>query len=111
MFDEALVKECYKREQSVIPQQALAMSNSKLVLEAAPKIASRFETVFGKVSDGEFIDNAFTTITGIEPSKHEVEACLVALRQWRELPDGTPEAARTHLIWALLNHNDFVTLR
>ena len=46
MFDEALVTECYRREQSIVPQQALALSNSKLVLEAAPKIARRLETTF-----------------------------------------------------------------
>ena len=30
---------------------------------------------------------------------------------WRDLPDTTSEQARAHLVWALLNHNDFVTLR
>jgi cell surface protein SprA len=30
MVDEAPVKECYRREQSVVPQQAMAMSNSRL---------------------------------------------------------------------------------
>ena len=34
-FDEAAVKECYRRDQSIVPQQALALTNSKLVLNAA----------------------------------------------------------------------------
>jgi len=34
-FDEARVNECYRREQSIVPQQALALTNSKLVLDAS----------------------------------------------------------------------------
>ena len=33
-FDEALVKECYRRDQIIVPQQALALSNSRLVLDS-----------------------------------------------------------------------------
>ncbi|HEY1067409.1 MAG TPA: DUF1553 domain-containing protein, partial [Pirellulales bacterium] len=40
-FDEALVTECYRREQSIVPQQALALTNSRLVLDAARPIAER----------------------------------------------------------------------
>jgi hypothetical protein len=46
----------------------------------------------------------------------EIAACLRSLEQWRSLPtDGDATAAgatpRARLIWALINHNDFVTLR
>ena len=40
-FDEALVTECYRRDQSIVPQQALAMTNSRLVLDASKPIAER----------------------------------------------------------------------
>ena len=40
-FDEAPVKECYRRDQSIVPQQALALTNSQLVLDAARPIAER----------------------------------------------------------------------
>ena len=40
-FDEALVTECYRREQSIVPQQALALTNSKLVHDTSPQIAKR----------------------------------------------------------------------
>jgi len=40
-FDEAEAKECYRREQTIVPQQALAMNNSKIVLDAADHIAAR----------------------------------------------------------------------
>lgn len=42
-FDEATVKECYRREQSIVPQQALAMTNSRLILDASKLIAERIE--------------------------------------------------------------------
>ncbi|MDA1214598.1 MAG: DUF1549 domain-containing protein, partial [Planctomycetota bacterium] len=32
-FDDALVKDCYRRETSIVPQQALALTNSRLVLD------------------------------------------------------------------------------
>ena len=40
-FDVALVTECYRRNQSVVPQQALAMTNSRLVLDSSKPIAER----------------------------------------------------------------------
>ncbi|MFN5917142.1 MAG: DUF1553 domain-containing protein, partial [Planctomycetota bacterium] len=40
-FDEALVKECYRRDQSIVPQQALALSNSRLVLDSVVRISEK----------------------------------------------------------------------
>ena len=40
-FDDASVKECYRRDQSIVPQQALALTNSRLVHDAARPIAKR----------------------------------------------------------------------
>ena len=37
--------------------------------------------------------------------------CLKTLEAWRKLSGTTPDQARANLLWALLNHNDFVTLR
>ena len=50
------------------------------------------------------------------PSAEEQTACLAALEKWRatkrpEEGAGSLDPARVHLVWALLNHNDFVTLR
>ncbi len=44
-FDEALVKDCYRREQSIVPQQALALSNSELSLEAAAGLPVNSQSV------------------------------------------------------------------
>ncbi len=118
-FDEATVKECYRREQSIVPQQALALTNSRLVLDAAARIAERLSMTATTTATAEssipdditFIRQAFTVLLGITASEAEVTASHKALQAWRKLPDNAGKDARAHLIWALLNHNDFVTLR
>jgi len=110
IFDEARVTDCYRREQSVVPQQALALTNSKLILDAAPKIAA--ELMSGEtLSDETFVRKAFQRLLGFTPSAEEVSKSCQALTEWRSLPETTVEAACGHFVWALINHNDFVTLR
>jgi hypothetical protein len=108
-FDEALVKDCYRREQSIVPQQALALSNSQLALDAAEKIALRLSE--NQPNETAFIRTAFRFITGINPNHNEIAASEVAWEAWKKLPGGNDQLARTNLVWALINHNDFVTLR
>jgi len=124
-FDEARVTDCYRREQSIVPQQALAMTNSSLVLDVSEPIAAgieRYSTLVraedhgssnSKPSDSDFIRAAFLFLLASEPSESELAASLRAMEAWRSLPEaGHGETAekysRTHLIWVLLNHNDFV---
>ena len=106
-FDEADVKECYRREQSIVPQQALALTNSPLVRESAPKIAA----LLASADEAAFVRQAFAVLLGIDASEAEVAASAGALEAWRKLPNSTPESARGNFIKALINHNDFVTLR
>ena len=108
-FDEALVKDCYRREQSIVPQQALALSNSQLALDASQQIAQRLSK--GVHEDEEFARIAFRVVTGINAGEAEITASVSALESWKKLSGGSPETARANLIWALINHNDFVTLR
>ena len=113
-FDEALVKECYRREQSIVPQQALALSNSKLVLESCAPITDRISQVSG--DDEEFMKNAFLWLLGIRADEEMLAASRAAMGRWKEMSDtglgqGHPQRERVLLVWALLNHNDFVTLR
>jgi len=109
------VTECYRREQSVVPQQALAMTNSHLVLDSSKPIAARIARSMpadgSDVDDAEFIRRAFTVLLGFSPNEVELNASRQAMEQWRKLPTETSQAARSNLIWSLLNHNDFVTLR
>ena len=109
MFDEALVTDCYRREQSVVPQQALALTNSKLVLTASPQIADRLS--LDPQSQRDFIAKSLMTLLSIPADETELAACETALTTWESQPDSSPEQARAQLIWVLLNHNDFVTLR
>jgi hypothetical protein len=109
MFDEALVKDCYRRELSIVPQQALALSNSELALDCAGRIAARLTET--SADDRKFVRDAFRLVTGIDPSEDELAAGLHALAAWRKLPDSDAAAARANFAWALINHNDFVTLR
>lgn len=110
-FDEADPLDCYRRRDSVIPQQALALSNSKLAANMAEKIAGRLEK---SVAPKDFAREAFTWILGYAPSANETAACEQALERWIELNKMRPDAphrARTQLVQALLNHNDFITIR
>jgi hypothetical protein len=109
MFDESLVKECYRRDASIVPQQALALSNSALVLESAGQIAARLSEQ--RPEEGAFIKDAFATILGIEVAAAEMKASIEALSEWKKLANTNDLTARTHFVWVLLNHNDFVTVR
>ena len=108
-FDEADVTECYRRDQSVVPQQALALTNSAVVLDSAKAIVPRIAAP--DVVDAEFVRRAFVRILGIHPRGEEIAASLEAMDKWKSVPEGSPEQARANLVWILLNHNDFVTLR
>jgi hypothetical protein len=113
-FDEALVKECYRRDQSIVPQQALALSNSQLVLDSAKSIAERIDSQHSQEDD--FIAQAFLEVLGIRPDVQMIASSKLAMQQWQALGDtglgqGSPIKDRILLIWTLLNHNDFVTLR
>ena len=118
MFDDATVKECYRRDQSIVPQQALALSNAAIVHDSAATIAERIisaGTAAGAgMSDEAFLDRAFVMLLDRRPSADERAACSAAIGKWRALgkPAGAgADPALVHMVWALLNHNDFVTLR
>lgn len=106
MFDDANVLDCYRRDQSIVPQQALALSNSKLALEAAGKIAAKIKAG----DDVDFIRQAFTYLLADEPGDGEQQACLDALADWKQ-QGIAPAQARASLVQSLLNHNDFITVR
>lgn len=117
-FDGAGVKECYERERSIVPQQALALANSALVHDAAARVAARLAPPGQVVDDAAFLDAAFRAVLSRPPSAAETAACTEALARFRASApaapaDGMPvaDAARVHVVWALFNHTDFVTLR
>jgi mono/diheme cytochrome c family protein len=114
MFDEASVLECYRRAESIVPQQALAVSNSRLALSAAVRINARLHERLGNAGDAEFIKAAFETILTAAPTVEEQKECEAALKELRDVLKGQSNAARRargDLIQALVNHNDFITVR
>ena len=113
MFDNANVLECYRREESIVPQQALVLANSKLALDTAQAIASKLSNVGNEAA---FIVTAFETVLSTTPTLNEQAECAKAMAAWRELAIAhqLPQAesrARTNLIHAFLNHNDFIIVR
>jgi mono/diheme cytochrome c family protein len=115
-FDDASVLECYRRADSIVPQQALALENSPLATSSAEKIEQRLGAANPKASDREFVRAAFLTVLAVEPSEAEQAVVLEAFARLTEVSRqaGRPDPsarARIALIHALLNHNDFVTVR
>lgn len=122
MFDDATVTECYRRDESIVPQQALALTNSRLVLDAIAPIAERLTqaTVAELPNDqtpeiandrDRFIRLAFLSLAGFAPTEQELIASRAAFDDWLTLPNASESLARSYFVWTLLNHNDFVTLR
>jgi len=120
-FDDASVLECYRRAESIVPQQALALTNDRLVASSAAKIAARIDPP-GDLDDAAFIARAWRAVLGFAPAEEEVGACREALRQLVAALDpaaaessspgaGVRRKARAGLVTALLNHNDFITVR
>jgi predicted 3-demethylubiquinone-9 3-methyltransferase (glyoxalase superfamily) len=102
MFDNANVLDCYRRAESIVPQQALALMNAQTSLASAAIIARRFH----QPDDEAFVRTAFQALLATTPNQEEVQICLGALHEL-----GTGEKARTAFVHTLLNHHDFITVR
>jgi hypothetical protein len=126
-FDEASACDAYRRSVSVLPQQALALSNSELELRQGRLLARRLWQAVA-ADEPSFIRAAFEQVLGRPPSAAEAQASAAFLaRQAQRLRDSRAEIqkaapadgpatdpaarARENLVHALFNHNDFVTIR
>lgn len=131
VFDGADVNECYRRHCSIVPQQSLALANSKFSFEQARGILAVTDPA-GSLSDHDFIVAAFETVLSRKPVSEEQSECSqfmarqlellsrqYADNEWigvpgdqgkpAELPPAT--AVRASLIHVLINHNDFIVVR
>ncbi|MDF1744848.1 MAG: DUF1553 domain-containing protein [Gimesia sp.] len=116
MFDSADIFACYRRNQSVVPQQALALANSKVSLQMARKITEGIRTKHPQLNDQEFIQRAYEKILCVKPTPQESSLCLQALAKTQTALKTTKNQqpiwrSRENLVHALLNHNDFITIR
>lgn len=110
MFDDADILRCYRRQESIIPQQALAMANSRIVFECAQKLYSRLQG--HRLNDDDFVERAFQLLLGQHPAAKEKQALLDALTKWKvSNPKGGADRSRILLLIALLNSNEFITVR
>ncbi len=113
MFNDADHLQCYRRTESIVPQQALALSNSKLAIEMAGRIEERER---GGEGEAAFVDRVFLLLLGRKPDAEEKGACLATLKELESVAKkagkgNVAQRARRGLVHALLNHNDFVSVR
>ena len=131
IFDFASPNQCYRRESSVLPQQAFALRNSDLAVSMARLIARELVQRVGDENDRAFIQDAFNLMLCRPPSLEERAASMRFLDGQRALlsdPDGLTKyamgedrsvapseepalRAKENLVRVLVNHNDFVTVR
>lgn len=136
LFDQANPTECYRRRESVIPQQALALFNGRLAIDMSRLLAAELTKQLGAstepASQQKFIVYAFQRILSRQPTAEETGDCQLFLSQNAQLlakpdslkpfPAGKEEPtvaastdihqrARENLVHVLFNHNEFVTIR
>ncbi len=123
-FDAANPNECYRREESIVPQQALSLANSRLTLEQARRLAAKLPV------EG-FVGAAFEAVLNRPPTASERDDAATFLAQQAKLladpsklkpfetgvatplkPSKDPaQRARENLVHVLFNLNEFVTIR
>jgi len=99
IFDGASATESYTRTPTIVPQQALALLNSALALDAAGALADALSKA--AADDAAFVSAAFETVLSRPPTREEQETCRTFLSAGK----------RSGLVHALLNHHEFVTIR
>jgi len=133
LFDSASVNECYRRSESILPQQALALANSDISLNGSRRVAKQLSELAAKSShtNRAFVQFAFEQILNRDPSAEEQIECEMFLAKQADLlrkpaeltplaggppatvpPSADPvQRARENLALVLYNHNDFITIR
>jgi hypothetical protein len=131
LFDGPGVSECYQRDESIVPQQALALANSPLAKNQSRLLVAQLSGMASSEQPEVFIEAAFEQVLGRSPAADELAVCrdfLVTQAKLFAAPNqlttnsvgdpGTVHAAteptiraRENLVHVLLNHHDFVTVR
>jgi hypothetical protein len=107
LFDAPDAGECYRRTRTIIPQQALALTNSQLVHDVSARLAASLWQGLSAAEQKDpisFITAAYETVLGRRPSRAEQAVCADFLK-------GGGPRTRESLVRVLLNHNDFLTIR
>jgi mono/diheme cytochrome c family protein len=129
LFDAATPEECYERNESIVPQQALALANSRLSYNLARVLTHRLTSRAN--SPDAFIATAFETVLGRPPSATELTESKQflteqaqfyrqpgtvtppPLRKEGDAPPATDPDLRAEesFVHVLFNRNEFVTIR
>ena len=80
LFDSATVTECYQRKESILPQQALALSNSDLVVRHA-RITARSLAAKAGDDPAAFTVAAFERVLSRSPTADETTECVAFLQE------------------------------
>jgi mono/diheme cytochrome c family protein len=96
-FDGPSPTECYRRATTVIPQQAMALVNSKVSARAAESVAKGITAK----EPAAVVSEAFRRVLLRAPTEQEAKLCADFLAK-------NPPAA---LVQVLFNHADFTTIR
>ncbi len=118
LFDGADAVECYRRTETIIPQQALALTNSDLIHSQSAAVAAGLFAAVSTAAEPEsaFIERAFLVMLTRAPTDAERTLCqkylAQQLAQLQEDSAADPAAAaRESLVRVLFNHNDFQSIR
>jgi mono/diheme cytochrome c family protein len=135
LFDAPDPCDCYRRSESIVPQQALALTNGPLLLDYSRLLARKLsaQVPAGIKENAErqtcFVRMAFEQVLTRSPAPQELSTCLEFLRRQEDVyrhgkapsaksPGATmalaaapAQRARESLIRVLFNHDDFVTVR
>jgi len=108
LFDAPDTLDCYRRTRTIIPQQALALTNSEIIHQASILITKELSAQILKESPSDFqlrfINRAFELILSRSANAKEIQLCKSYL--------GSEDIKlKESLIRALFSHNDFVTIR
>jgi hypothetical protein len=135
LFDAPSTTECYRRIETIVPQQALALVNSPLAIEQSRRLSARLNGALGTANDAAtetaFINAAFERVLCRPPTDAERSECVRFLEDQTErlskkqeltafAAGGKPGIAaatepylraRENLVHVLFNHNEFVMSR
>lgn len=113
-FDAPSVEECYRRTETIIPQQSLAMINGQLVQSLSREVGGKIPLE----TPDEFVRAAFEVILCRAPSDQEQRVTRAALEELTnqfvrqgQTAAAANKQAREHIAHVLIMHNDFVGIR
>src|SRR5262249_20290495 len=88
LFDAASVTECYRRSESIVPQQALALANSSLALAQSRLLARTLSQQVGTADTAAFVKAGFEQVLSRPPTDQESTACVKFLGEQAALLAG-----------------------